>query len=130
MVLINHDTPNSVFQDAILNNVPVFLISPKNRVKSLIYENNCYRFPYICKNHNELNQYIIKIKNRNLREKIIQDQKKWYIKVFGDYKSKQIISLNFKKNKKILSANKIVNLKRIFKKIFLKIILTNMKKNI
>jgi hypothetical protein len=131
MVLINYDTPNSVFQDAILNGVPVFLISPKERVKSHLYEDNCYGFPYICKNQDDLNQYMIKIKNKVIKDKILLNQKKWCSKVFGHYILNKKIKLffNTKKEKKNFLYFFKLYLKNFFKKIFFKILLLYLKFN-
>ena len=130
IVLINYDTPNSVFHDAILNNVPVFLISPEERINSSLYENNCYGFPHICKNHEELNKYIIKIEDKNFRNSLIQTQKKWCVRIFGNNKFNTIKSLNYIKIKDTKSIFKTFNFKRYLKNFILKVILLFMKKNI
>ena len=129
MVLINYDTPNSVFQDAIFNEIPVVLISPEERIKSHLYENNCYGFPHICKNHEELNKYIIKIQDKNFRNSLIQTQKKWCVRIFGNNKFNTIKSLNYIKIKDTKSIFKTFNFKRNLKNFIFKVILLFMKKN-
>ena len=106
------------------------MFSPEKRISSLLYEDNCYGFPYTCKNQEDLNQYMIKIKNKVIKDKILINQKKWCAKIFGNNKFNTIKSLNYIKIKDTKSIFKTFNFKRYLKNFILKVILLFMKKNI